>query len=63
MGKPALRHLAMVVRDPEALAAFYSDVFDMTVFHRDPDGSCFLSDGYFSLALLSHQLDGVRPWA
>ncbi|MEJ8639572.1 VOC family protein [Streptomyces sp. MS2.AVA.5] len=61
MGGPALRHLAIVVRNPEALATFYSDVFDMTVFHRDPDGSCFLSDGYFSLALLSHQLDGDTP--
>ncbi|WP_327249899.1 VOC family protein [Streptomyces sp. NBC_01320] len=59
--KPKLRHLAIVARDPEKLAEFYSGIFDMQLFHRDPDGSCFLSDGYFSLALIKHQLDGETP--
>ena len=44
--RPKLRHLAIVARDPEKLAEFYSSVFAMELFHRDPDGSCFLSDGY-----------------
>ncbi|MEU8825641.1 VOC family protein [Streptomyces sp. NPDC048636] len=61
MSKPTLRHLAMVARDPEKLATFYSEVFDMEVFHRDPDGSCFLSDGYLTLALIAHRLDGDVP--
>ncbi|MET7608344.1 SgcJ/EcaC family oxidoreductase [Streptomyces avermitilis] len=56
-----LRHLAIVVRDPEKVADFYARVFGMKLFHRDPDGSCFVSDGYFSLALVKHQLDGETP--
>ncbi|MET7847177.1 SgcJ/EcaC family oxidoreductase [Streptomyces avermitilis] len=59
--RPKLRHLAIVARDPERLAEFYSSVFAMELFHRDPDGSCFLSDGYLSLALIKHQLDGDTP--
>ncbi|KMS66963.1 hypothetical protein ACM01_44450 [Streptomyces viridochromogenes] len=59
--RPRLRHLAIVARDPEKLAEFYSSVFAMELFHRDPDGSCFLSDGYLSLALIKHQLDGETP--
>ncbi|MGP3940026.1 VOC family protein [Streptomyces sp. 6N106] len=59
--RPKLRHLAIVARDPEKLAEFYSEIFGMELFHRDPDGSCFLSDGYLSLALIKHQLDGDTP--
>ncbi|MFG2191507.1 VOC family protein [Streptomyces sp. NPDC048639] len=59
--RPKLRHLAIVVRDPERLAAFYGEIFAMELFHRDPDGSCFLSDGYLSLALIKHRLDGETP--
>ncbi|MFJ3306188.1 SgcJ/EcaC family oxidoreductase [Streptomyces sp. NPDC086549] len=59
--RPRLRHLAIVARDPEKLADFYSSVFEMELFHRDPDGSCFLSDGYLTLALIKHQLDGETP--
>jgi len=61
MPKPKLRHLAIVVRDPEKLAGFYRDIFELELFHQDPDGSCFLSDGYFTLALIKHQLDGETP--
>ncbi|NEC89073.1 SgcJ/EcaC family oxidoreductase [Streptomyces sp. SID12501] len=60
-GRPKLRHLAIVARDPEGLAGFYSSVFSMELFHRDPDGSCFLSDGHLSLALIKHRLDGDTP--
>ncbi|GAA0302759.1 SgcJ/EcaC family oxidoreductase [Streptomyces turgidiscabies] len=60
-GRPKLRHLAIVARDTEKLAEFYSSVFAMELFHRDPDGSCFLSDGYLSLALIKHRLDGDTP--
>ncbi|MFI1359179.1 SgcJ/EcaC family oxidoreductase [Streptomyces sp. NPDC020898] len=60
-GRPQLRHLAIVARDPERLAAFYSTVFSMEPFHQAPDGSCVLSDGHLSLALLKHRLDGDTP--
>ncbi len=59
--RPRLRHLVIVARDPERLAEFSSSVFAMELFHRDPDGSRFLSDGYLSLALSKHQLDGDTP--
>ncbi|WP_236245285.1 SgcJ/EcaC family oxidoreductase [Streptomyces sp. CC210A] len=59
--RPKLRHLALVAREPEKLAAFYCSVFAMELFHRDPDGSCFLSDGYLTLALVRHRLDGETP--
>ncbi|MCH0563865.1 SgcJ/EcaC family oxidoreductase [Streptomyces sp. MUM 136J] len=59
--RPKLRHLAIVARAPEELADFYSSVFGMELFHRDPDGSCFLSDGYLTLALIKHRLDGETP--
>src|SRR5262249_32091188 len=39
----------------------YADVFGMESFHRDPDGSCFVTDGYLTLALLKHHLDGEAP--
>ncbi|MER6399902.1 SgcJ/EcaC family oxidoreductase [Kitasatospora sp. NPDC001603] len=58
---PRLRHLAIVVRDPEKLANFYTEILGMRLFHRDPDGSCFLSDDYFSLALIKHRLNGDTP--
>ncbi|WP_329273499.1 SgcJ/EcaC family oxidoreductase [Streptomyces sp. NBC_01451] len=60
-GRPRLRHLAIVARDPEGLAGFYSSVLSMELFRRDPDGSCLLSDGYLSLALIKHRLDGDTP--
>ncbi|MGW7166762.1 SgcJ/EcaC family oxidoreductase [Streptomyces sp. NPDC054884] len=59
--RPKLRHLAIVARDPGALAEFYTSVFAMELFHRDPDGSCFVSDGYLTLALIKHRLDGETP--
>ncbi|ANP56064.1 uncharacterized protein (TIGR02246 family) [Streptomyces griseochromogenes] len=59
--RPRLRHLAIVARDPEKLAGFYSSVFEMELFHRDPDGSRFLSDGHLTLALIKHRLDGETP--
>ncbi len=59
--RPKLRHLAIVARAPEELAEFYASVFAMELFHREPDGSCFLSDGYLTLALIKHRLDGETP--
>ncbi|WP_370947694.1 VOC family protein [Amycolatopsis sp. cg5] len=58
MTRPRLRHLAFVVRDAEQLATFYRDRLEMEIFHKDPDGSHFLTDGYINLALIQQQLDG-----
>src|SRR5215831_12193804 len=61
MNRPAIRHLALYSRNPEDLAQFYHDVFEMEVIHRDADGSVFVSDGYLTLALLQHQMAGDAP--
>jgi catechol 2,3-dioxygenase-like lactoylglutathione lyase family enzyme len=58
MAKPRLRHLAFVVQDAKRMADFYREQFEMTLFHQDPDGSHFLTDGYLNLALIQQRLDG-----
>ena len=47
-----LRHLAIMTVDPEKLAKFYVEVFDMEIINRSETGGVFLSDGYFNIALL-----------
>ena len=61
MSRPTLRHLAFTARDAESLANFYRDQFDMEIFHKDPDGSVFLTDGYINLGILQQALDGDVP--
>ena len=57
MGKPKIRHLALFARKPRELADFYVRNFDMEVVHGSPSGAQFLTDGYFSLAILPHKLE------
>ena len=47
-----IRHLAIMTVDPEKLAKFYTEVFDMEIINRSETGGVFLSDGYFNNALL-----------
>ncbi|HEY3481729.1 MAG TPA: VOC family protein [Streptomyces sp.] len=61
MNRPRLRHLALVVQDAAAAAAFYRETLGMTQFHQDPDGSRFVTDGYINLALIQQRLDGDVP--
>ena len=66
MSRPKIRHLAMFVRDPDKVAAFYQDVFKMDVAYKtDPtktEGKAwFLTDGYMSLAILPQRLEGEAP--
>jgi catechol 2,3-dioxygenase-like lactoylglutathione lyase family enzyme len=61
MSKPRLRHLAFVVQDAERMAAFYCSHFQMELFHKDDDGSHFVTDGYINLALIQQRLDGDVP--
>ncbi len=58
MSKPKIRHLAIVSLDPEKLAKFYCDVFDMEVVHRNDNGGLFITDGYLTVALLSNRALG-----
>ena len=55
---PKIRHLAVICMNPEKLAKFYGDVFEMEVVGRNKSGGVFLSDGYMNLALLKQQAVG-----
>jgi predicted enzyme related to lactoylglutathione lyase len=51
-----IKHIALRAEDPAKLAAFYSDVFEMTVVGRNEiSGSVFMSDGYLNLAILKNR--------
>jgi catechol-2,3-dioxygenase len=59
MAKPKIRHLALMARDPEKLAKYYERVFDMKIIHTSRnDGAFFVSDGYLTMAILKHKLEG-----
>ena len=45
---PKIRHLAIVCMDPEKLAQFYCEVFDMKVVQRNGRQNVFLSAGYIT---------------
>jgi catechol 2,3-dioxygenase-like lactoylglutathione lyase family enzyme len=53
MPKAKIRHLAIRADDPEKLAKFYQDTFDMEIVHRSPGGGVFMTDGYLNIALLN----------
>lgn len=52
MGK--LRHLAIVVKDLEASARFYENIFDMKRAFVVQDRAIYLTDGVMNLALLNY---------
>lgn len=49
-----LRHLAIKTKAPQRLASFYMRVFELEEVHREA-GAIYLSDGYFSLALIPNR--------
>lgn len=62
-GTPRIRHLAIVTLDPERLAKFYEEAFEMKRIPRaGANGSkaVFMTDGYMTLALLHNRAEG-RP--
>jgi predicted enzyme related to lactoylglutathione lyase len=63
MAKPKIRHLAIMTVDPEKLATFYEQVFEMQRIPRAGAGgskAIYMTDGYITLALLHNRADG-RP--
>jgi predicted enzyme related to lactoylglutathione lyase len=60
--RPKIRHLAIVTLDPERLAKFYEQTFDMTrlTAERGVPGSkaVYMTDGYITLALLENKAEG-----
>lgn len=55
---PKIRHLAVICMDPEKLAKFYCEVFEMKVVGKSGRNNVFLTDGYMNLALLSQKAEG-----
>lgn len=52
-----IKHLAIKTVDPERLAKFYVDVFELEIVSRSDNGAVFLTDGYLNLALLRARAD------
>ncbi len=59
-----LQHIAIFTLNPEKLAKFYMEVFDMQFLHRreagtrPPTGAVFLTDGNINLAILPNRAEG-----
>src|SRR5262245_51329079 len=59
--RPKIRHLAIMTLDPERLAKFYEQTFEMTRLpQKGASGSkaVYMTDGYITLALLENKADG-----
>ena len=55
---PKIKHIAIVTMDPEKLASFYQEVFEMEVLHTSKSGGFYLTDGYINVALLPNKAEG-----
>ena len=61
MAKPQIRHLAIMTLDPEKLAKFYEQVFEMERIPRPGAGgskAIYMTDGYITLAILENKAEG-----
>ena len=59
--RPKIRHLALITVDPERLAKFYEDVFEMKrLAAKAVPGSkaVYMTDGYITLAILENKAEG-----
>jgi catechol 2,3-dioxygenase-like lactoylglutathione lyase family enzyme len=61
MARARIRHLAIKTVNPERLAKFYVDTFEMEIIHRSKSGGCYLTDGYITLALLKCRPEDTPP--
>ncbi|MEE8334354.1 MAG: VOC family protein [Alphaproteobacteria bacterium] len=52
-----IKHLAIKTVDPERMAKFYVDVFELEIVARSEKGAVYLTDGYLNLALLKARAD------
>lgn len=52
-----IKHLAIKTVDPERMAKFYVDVFELEIVARSENGAVYLTDGYLNLALLRARAD------
>lgn len=59
--KPQLRHIAVITLDPERLARFYEDVFEMQRIPKRANSTSkaiYVTDGVVTLALLENKAEG-----
>ena len=56
-----IRYLAMLCRDPAALAGFYRRFFAMEEIGRNADGDVTLTDGGFNLTMFGHRQELREP--
>ena len=47
-----IKHIALTTKDPDKVAAFYKEAFDMEELSRGESG-VFLTDGYINMAILN----------
>jgi len=62
--RPKIRHLAIITLDPEKLAKFYEQTFEMTRLPARPvpgSKAIYMTDGYVTLALLENKAEGKPP--
>jgi catechol 2,3-dioxygenase-like lactoylglutathione lyase family enzyme len=52
-----IKHIALTTQNPEKVAAFYKEAFDMKEIRRSPNGAVFLTDGYINLAILNFKTE------
>ena len=55
---PAIRQLTIITLDPERLARFYEEVFEMTRLDNPQKNAIYLSDGYMNLTLVPNRAEG-----
>ena len=55
---PKLRHIGIITLDPERLAKFYAEVFDMEILHKSKGGAIFMTDGTMNVAILENKAEG-----
>jgi catechol 2,3-dioxygenase-like lactoylglutathione lyase family enzyme len=54
-----IRHIAIYAENPNEMAAFYIEAFDLKEIKRSPRGAIYLSDGYINVALLVPRSDAT----
>lgn len=62
--RPKIRHLAIITLDPEKLAKFYEQTFEMERLPAKGAGgskAIYMTDGYVTLALLENKAEGKPP--
>ncbi|HEY7067384.1 MAG TPA: VOC family protein [Chloroflexota bacterium] len=63
--RPKFRHIAIVCKDPRAMAEWYSKAFDLEIIRQNPNnGVTYLGDGDFCLVLLHEGFnqESPEPW-